>query len=436
MAAEVALQWAPESTFASVAASTGLPDESGLSLIGVEADSVSVELTELVAERGESTRRSTAEGDDAVGESGGVQIFRGSITITKEVEMPGAAASSAGYNVPALLADAGFLATVLNDEGAPDAQTDLVAAATSGTQWEPTTIGNLKEGMLVGFLQNGKARSTRVTGVTGSDVTASPALPATPSGTGRMMRQLYANKGWSTDTVYIQYDGRGDGTAGDGVRYKLFGCKLEDVEYTADELGRVMGVYTLKAAYIEIDNSNFNIAAGACSCDDNFVNATAFDGGSRISSTFCGKGGTLATPAKSGIVDPFYAGRWRFKMTTPLSAIEGTNRNSIGQCGWRVGSPTVEVDIPMCETSTALDSDRQNRARRMLVLDAGTASGAGLGFSIHLAGAQLRAPAQVHERGDDGHIQSLMFKSGSYCSDTTTNAADGVNAWLTIGWWL
>ena len=435
--AEVALSFARESTHASIDSATGLPSDSGLTFAGLDFDECSHTTEIVTVEKAGGARRSTAEVKPTVGLGGGVPIRRGTVTITRELEMAGANTTDETFDVAANVFDAAAVATVLNDAGAPGSQSDLVATAGDAGSWTPTAIADIDNGSIVGVVDSGKSHSIRITGRAVGEVIGSPALPFTPltSHTFRQTRMFYAGQAWSSETLAIRYDGRGD-TSGTskGQRLTFFGCKLSEVAFTADDAGRVTAAYTFSAAYVEVDNANAALDDVACACADGMITATAFDGTVRIADDHCGTGGTLATPANAGTIASD-TGLWAFKMTTPIEGIAGTQNNNIGHRGWRVGAPSFELMLPSCVTNVALDDDQENKAARYITIDAGT-GGEGLGFSIHMNGI-LKSDPLVFERTDTEHTQTLTFQSAPYCNDTTTAPASAaVNSYVAFAWWL
>lgn len=429
MPAFTRLAWAVESTFAMTSATTGRPDFTGVSYADAEVEGIELTIEEVKAER-DTTRNQPAATPDAVGEhdngSNKLPLRRGSIKITLDMANVGAAGG-----VESTLAFA-LWNTLLNDEGAPPAASDA-ATGEAATQLTATTAASYEAGLLFSYLEAGQYRSARVVGDT-----ADPFISYSPGSdsdigeqTVRFMRQLYIASAWSTKTITVRVDGRGDGTA--GMREYLGGLKVSEVEYKVDDTGRELVVFTCQIAHAQADHSNYSLASNFTPVATHEVVSTNNTAGG-VTDEWFGKGGTMATGVGADRLAVDYE-LWTFKLTVPLSPIT-CRGNAIGQGGWRVGSATTEVMLPMCETGVSgFGSDRSNQARRILMLDAGP-FGQGKGHTICLASAFLSADPTIYERGEEVWTQKLMFGAGPNCQtdDPTVGPSASVNAWLIVGW--
>jgi len=428
MAAFLRAAHGTETNFALIDPTTGRPDFTAPTYTDFEFESIEWTPEEVVEAR-EPTRCGPGEMPPAIGEHDDgatrIEIRRGTLKVSIDAQNVGSAGGIATH--PHFLQ----WNTLLEDEGALAAPFDTIVAGPSATRITPTVLGNYAAGYLIAMLEDGRYKSARVTGTAAGDVIFSPGLDAGPSGVARFMRQLYVKTEWSTATMTFRLDGRAD--SGAGMRIYIAGAKTKTVEYEVDPTGREICTFTMQVAYWQPDHANFNLDCNLAASVTNEVCSTNNTAGG-ITSTWNGKAGTLVEPAESARVATFDYERWTFKLDVEMSPIE-CRGNAIGIGGWRVGVGTIETVLPTCAASASFDNDRSNKARRIMMLDAGP-YGTGKGHTICVAGAFLKSDPVVYERGEEVWVQKITFGGApDYVGDDGTfGAAKSADAWLVVGW--
>ena len=171
------LSVAVESAFGSLSASTGLPDNSGLTYTSIpcERDPIIVYGDPVVSERNDARDGSygLAPEPDTVWASGSrVRRRTGQVSVRVDLTTIGSAAANYDSNYLGYLLGAGLLTQ------SHGAQSDVLSAISDVNTFTPTTTStNYEIGALVGAEINGRAEFSAVTDndVTG-DVTVSPAF--------------------------------------------------------------------------------------------------------------------------------------------------------------------------------------------------------------------------------------------------------------------
>ena len=417
---------ADESTFASIASTTGQPDWSGLSFTEIEFESAELVIQPLQEDRA-PTRCSTAEAPPQAGEwrnSSGTpyQIRRAVLTLKVAVDNVG----SSGLAVTDL-ASYKLAATLLLDDP-PPAASSVVTTGVSTTRGTMATNADWEYGALVGVSYNGRQVSTRCTGTTGGDKILSPALPAAPANgsTARFFHQLYAKSTWSSTSKAFRLDGL-------GMRWYALGCAASDITWETSKTGTIYEVVTMQVAQCDPDHGNADPTCDGLGVSG-LVRPNMLNSYHSMSTLYAGEGGTLVEPAESPRLAIQVEG-WKVSLSVPTTPDECTD-NAIGMIGWRrAGGITGTIDIPMCTAeASAFANDRANKARRQLHLNAGPHA-ANNGFALAFGGVWHRSDPSIRERGPDIWRQKLSLGIGDYSGDTDSGVpAASVDAYMIVGW--
>jgi len=404
---------AAESSFGSLAASTGIPDVSGLTFVSMECDkaAISYDGQTFPAVDDWNYVRSGA-GQLApipvtINNAGSpVRRRTGTFTIRAPMRMIGAASAYASYAamplVRILRSGLGFAAAA--------AATDDVTAQDSVNVWTPTTAGNLPEGTMVEWVNNNRCEYSAVTD-NASDITVSPAFSAAPDvyDVIRLADVLYPVVGTTAsvgDSVAIRFDSQ-------NTRFVAVGCRLESVTF---ELEGDVGGYlvfanmTIRAAHILDDDGNASVE-----------DPTLADGdvATFLQSYF------VYSDAASGAA-PYALARNTIDLDTWTCTIQntwqaqGASSSILGVSEFDISDQTITVEAQGALTS-AVRSDFENERYRQIVIGCGR-SGAGNGFAIQLARAAFSVDSKPVEGSEGLFRQSFTWRGAPYSGDTAAAA--------------
>ena len=158
----------------------------------------------------------------------------------------------------------------------------------------------------------------------------------------------------------------------------------------------------------------------------------------RISSAYCGDGGTLgAAPwvAAAMTVQIKPRAGMTIKVNTSID-VRDTASQLVPVCETAVGSDaTIEVELPLCEVDDQFDNDTNTHAKRPGAIFAGP-SAAGRGVVFWFGGLQINALPKDLVRGKSKGEQTLKFMVDNACGAKTAPAygsvANGANAAFAI----
>jgi hypothetical protein len=406
------LSVAVESSFGSLSASTGLPDNSGLTFTSIpcERDPIIIYGDVVVSERNDArdgTYGNAPEPDTVW--SGGSRVRRRTGQVNLRVDLTTIGTASTNYNSNYLghLLGGGFLRQLAG------INSDTVASAIDVNTFTPTaTSTDYSVGSLIGVGPlNGRAEYSAVTDddVSGN-VTVSPAFSSDTSG-----QLVYLLENWFPAQ-------RGDmgSTAHslsfrvDGVDFRsyAYGCRLETMSLTLDN-GRVMADLTYQAALIQDDHGN---AVGPVEPVYNSGAPCFFRGsyavissGSPTSTTDASTGDTLGRIALD--VDEF-----TLTVTNTLTP-KGHSNSILAMSDMEVSDVDVELSLTLSNVNTTINNDFFNRTLRQVLIGFGPLA-EGQGGAFMLPAAYLTAdPSKYDPSGNDIVRQQLTYKQARFGGD-------------------
>ena len=422
------LSVAVESVFGSLSASTGLPDNGGLSYTSIpcERDPIVVYGDPVVSERNDARDGSYGlpPEPDTVWSSGArVQRRTGQISLRLDLTTIGSAANNYDSNYLGYLLGAGLLTAKHS------VSLDPVSSVSDVNTFTPTTTStNYAVGAILGAELNGRAEYSAVTDndVSG-DVTVSPAFSAGFTGTPtlRLMQTWFPGSrsvlGDRTHSLSFRVD---------GVNFRSFayGCVLESLALSLDN-GRVMADLTYQAALIQDDHGN---AVGPIEPTYN-SGAPAFFRGSYVvvsdaaptSLTNASTGDTLGRVALD--VEDF-----SFTITNTLTPL-GHSNSLLAMSDMEITDVDVELSLTLSTANSSLNSDFFNRQLRQVLVGMGPI-GDGLGAAVMIPAAYLTGDASKYEVGGNDIVrQQLTYKASRFGGDVSESGAGNSPVRLALG---
>ena len=422
------LSVAVESAFGSLSASTGLPDNSGLTFTSIpcERDPIIVYGDPVVSERADARDGSygLAPEPDTVWASGSrVRRRTGQVSVRLDLTTIGSSAANYDSNYLGYLLGAGLLTQ------SHGAQSDMLSAISDVNTFTPTTTStNYEIGALVGADLNGRAEFSAVTDndVSG-DVTISPAFSAGFTGTPtlRLMQTWFPGSRSALGTREHSLSFRVDGV---GFRSYAYGCVLESISLSLDN-GRVMADLTYQAALIQDDHGN---AVGPIEPTYN-SGAPAFFRGSYVvlsdasptSLTNATTGDTLGRLALD--VEDF-----TFTITNTLTPI-GHSNSLLAMSDMEISDVDVELSLTVSSPNTTINNDFFNRTLRQVLVGMGPI-GDGLGAAVMIPAAYLTVdPSKYDPSGNDITRQQIVYKASRFGGDVSESGAGNSPVRLALG---
>jgi len=408
------LSVAIESSFGSLSASTGLPDNSGLTYksIPCERDPIIIYGDVVVSERNDArdgTYGNAPEPDTVW--SGGSRVRRRTGQVNLRVDLTTIGASVANYDTGGgylgALLGAGFQSVTGGSTGA-----DAITAISDVNTFTPTTGSNYYNGGLIGVDVNGRAEYSAVTDSdVAGDVTVSPAFSAgfTGTPTARIMQTWFPSQRGDLGSTRYSVSFRVDGV---GFRSYAYGCRLESMSLTLDN-GRVMADLTYQAALIQDDHGN---AVGPVEPVYNSGAPCFFRGsyavissGSPTSTTDASTGDTLGRIALD--VDDF-----TLTVTNTLTP-KGHSNSILAMSDMEVSDVDVELSLTLSNVNTTINDDFFNRTLRQVLIGFGPLA-SGQGGAFMLPAAYLTAdPSKYDPSGNDIVRQQLTYKQARFGGD-------------------
>jgi len=407
---------AVESSFGSLSASTGLPDNSGLTYISIpcERDPIVIPGEPVASERNDARDGAyfVPPEPDTVW-SGGSRVRRrtGQVVVRVDLTTVGTSADTYASNYLGHLLGAG-----LKNQLPSIVDGDAAAGITNVNTFAPTTpyaVGDV--GCLIGADLNGRAEYSAITDndVTGN-VTISPAFSSGFTGT----PTLYPLATWFVPSR--NESGTKEHSLSfriDGVNYRsyAYGCVLESLSISLDN-GRLMGEFTYQSALIQDDHSS---ASGPIEPVYNAGSPPFFRGSYVVISD--GSPASLANGTAGETQGRIALDCEDFSLTltntlTPL----GHSNSILAMSGMDISDVSVELSLTLSSVNTTVADDYFNRTVRQVIVGTGPI-GDGKGCALMIPAAQLtNDPSAYDVSGNDIVRQTLTYQQSRYAGDFTT----------------
>lgn len=429
------VEFAVESSYGSISATTGLPDVSGLPFVAdeVELDSVSFDGLEPISRTVTAARGTPAPQPDEVHGPSGVDLYQGSITLRGSVRGPGdGALRTTGQN----MLQWRLLGTALVR------MTPTIASESLSSNADSTSVLNVADatvyqhGRMIGFEAGGKVQICHVVGIDldNNKITISPAA-STALQSGQVIRLM--------DTWYLPRKGELGVPTGPSLAIRLrtrdsygwlcTGMRATAFRWTADESGFV----TWEA---EVD-----VAWGQRGTGGNF-DATAVNTGRLVNASqrIAEQRGVLSV-LDSGVTDvyptsaPTVADRlelsdemWALEIVLSVSPRPQQNymgRSELRVGGWREGTQVTLSNV--VDTTGVLRAMYRERHQRSLVVGAGPFA-VGSGVGVVVPGALMANEVFEDMSGDELQYSALAFRPGAHASHESPGSGTE-NAALYLG---
>ena len=417
---------AVESSFGSLAPSTGLPEKTLIyESMPVERDPVVI-YGEVIA----SERNDTRDGPygmppepDTVYSSGSrVQRRTGSVELRLDLTSVGAGVANYDSNYLGKLLGGGFLTAKHS------VTTDTASAVSDVNTFTPsTTSTNYAIGNLIGVDYNGRAEYSAVTAndVSG-EVTISPAVSNTSaiSSVIQMLQTWYPSRtGTTTHSLSFRVD---------GVNFRTFvwGAVLESIAISLDN-GRLMADLVYQAACIQDDHASFS---GPIEPVYNSGAPALFRGAYVVVSTTAPTSRTDATTGDTLARRALDCESFTFTITNTLTP-KGRSNSILAMSGMDVSDVNVECSLILSTVDTTLNDDYYNRQLRQVLIGTGPV-GNGLGCALMIpAGYLTTDPSKYDVSGNDIVRQTLNYAQSRFGGDVSNSGAGNspVRIGLTVG---
>ncbi|WP_348660927.1 hypothetical protein [uncultured Idiomarina sp.] len=411
---------AVESTFASIATTSGLPSFGGLSYVSIpcERDPIIIAGEPVASERLDARDGNfnlPPEPDTMY--SGGSRVRRrtGQVVVRVDLTTIGTTANFYTNNYLGFLLGAGLktrIPTNTHDAVASIANTNTYAATSAPAEADV--------GTLIGAELAGRAEYSAITdNDEGGSVKISPALSAAFTGTPTIRHlQTWFMPGRNlTGTREHSLSFRVDGV---NFRSYAYGCVLESLNISLDS-GRLMAEFTYQAAVIQDDHGN---AQGPFEPVYNTGAAQLFRGAYVVASTTSPTSLTNATTGDTLARTELAAEDFSLSLTNTLTPL-GHSSDLATMSGMDITESTVELSLTLSTVNTAIADDYFNRTVRQVVVGTGPI-GDGLGCAIMLPAAMLtNDPSAYDVSGNDIVRQQLTYQQSRFGGDVVeTNAGN------------
>ena len=411
------LSVAVESSFGSLSASTGLPDNSGLTYTSIpcERDPIVIAGEPVASERNDARDGSymlPPEPDTVY--SGGSRVRRRTGQIVCRVDLTTigtSVANSYSSNYLGYLLGGGFLQVRSNIID------DTVSAVTDENEWTPSAGYDVDSiGALVSSTIAGRAEYSAITdNDSGGNVTCSPAFSGTGYTNVKALQTWYVPSRTYTGDRTHSLSFRIDGV---NFRTYAYGCVLESMSISLDS-GRLMAELTYQAALIQDDHSS---AVGPVEPTYNSGSAPLFRGAyvvvsstSPTSLTNASTGDKLGRTALD--VEDF-----TLTVTHTLTPM-GHSNSIIAMSDMEISDVVVEATLTVSTVNTAIADDYFNRTVRQLLIGTGP-QGDGLGCALMIPAAMLTVdPSAYDVSGNDIVRQQLTYQQSRFGGDVAETGA-------------
>jgi hypothetical protein len=411
------LSIAPESSFGSLAAATGLPSTSGLTFVSIpcERDPIVIYGEPVASERNDARDGSYGlppEPDTVFSSGSRVRRRTGQVALRLDLTTIGDTANNYDTNYLGYLLGAGFQTAkhTITD--------DTPSAVATNNKFTPTdTNTDYSIGALLGCDIAGRAEYTAVTDNDESgDIAISPALSNLQTSTTlRALQTWYpgsrAQTGNKVSSVAFEVE---------GVDFKTvcFGCVLESVSISLDN-GRVMADLTYQSACIQDDHGN---AVAPVEPSYNAGSPPFFRGSYVVVSSTSPTSLTNATAGDKLGRTALDCEDFTLTITNTLTPL-GHSNSILAMSDMEISDVDVELTLTLSSPSTTLNSDYFNRTLRQVLVGTGpVADGKGCAFMLPAA-YLTNDPSQYDVSGNDIVRQTLTYKQSRFGGDVAETGA-------------
>lgn len=411
------LSIAPESSFGSLAAATGLPSTSGLTFVSIpcERDPIVIYGEPVASERNDARDGSYGlppEPDTVFSSGSRVRRRTGQVALRLDLTTIGDTANNYDTNYLGYLLGAGFQTAkhTITD--------DTPSAVATNNKFTPTdTNTDYSIGALLGCDIAGRAEYTAVTDNDESgDIAISPALSNLQTSTTlRALQTWYpgsrAQTGNKVSSVAFEVE---------GVDFKTvcFGCVLESVSISLDN-GRVMADLTYQSACIQDDHGN---AVAPVEPSYNAGSPPFFRGSYVVVSSTSPTSLTNATAGDKLGRTALDCEDFTLTITNTLTPL-GHSNSILAMSDMEISDVDVELTLTLSSPSTTLNSDYFNRTLRQVLVGTGpVADGKGCAFMLPAA-YLVNDPSQYDVSGNDIVRQTLTYKQSRFGGDVAETGA-------------
>ena len=410
------LSVAVESSFGSLSASTGLPDNSGLTYVSIpcERDPIIIPGEPVVSERTDARDGNymLPPEPDTVW-SGGNRVRRrtGQVVCRVDLTTVGSSADTYAANYLGYLLGAGLKTKV------PSVLTDSVTAVDVNTFTPTSAPAEADVGTLISTSLSGRAEYSAITdnADASSDVTISPAFSASSYSSVRGLQTWYipgrTNTGEREHSLSFRID---------GVNFRSFayGCVLESMNITLDN-GRLMAELTYQAALIQDDHAS---AVGPIEPTYNSGAPAFFRGAYVVASSTSPTSLTNATTGDTLGRLALDAEDFSLTLTNTLTPM-GHSNSILAMSDMEISDVVVELSLTLSTVNTTIKDDFFNRTVRQILVGTGP-QGDGLGCAIMLPAAQLTVDPNAYDvSGNDIVRQQLTYQQSRFGGDVVESNA-------------
>ena len=412
------LSVAVESSFGSLSASTGLPDNSGLTFVSIpcERDPIIIPGEPVVSERNDARDGNymLPPEPDTVW-SGGNRVRRrtGQVVCRVDLTTVGTSANAYTSNYLGQLLGAGLKTQI------PSVTNDSVTAVDVNTYTPTSAPAEADVGTLISTSLSGRAEYSAITdnADASSDVTISPAFSASSYSSVRGLQTWYIPGRTATGEREHSLSFRIDGV---NFRSFAYGCVLESMNITLDN-GRLMAELTYQAALIQDDHGN---AVGPIEPTYNSGAPAFFRGAYVVASSTSPTSLTNASTGDTLGRLALDAEDFSLTLTNTLTPM-GHSNSILAMSDMEISDVVVELSLTLSTVNTTIKDDFFNRTVRQILVGTGP-QGDGLGCAIMLPAAQLTVDPNAYDvSGNDIVRQQLTYQQSRFGGDVVeTNAAN------------
>ena len=410
------LSVAVESSFGSLSASTGLPDNSGLTYVSIpcERDPIIIPGEPVVSERNDARDGNymlPPEPDTVWSGSNRVRRRTGQVVCRVDLTTVGSSADTYAANYLGYLLGAGLKTKV------PSVLTDSVTAVDVNTYTPTSAPAEADVGTLISTSLSGRAEYSAITdnADASSDVTISPAFSASSYSSVRGLQTWYipgrTNTGEREHSLSFRIDGV-------NFRSYAYGCVLESMSITLDN-GRLMAELTYQAALIQDDHAS---AVGPIEPTYNSGAPAFFRGAYVVASSTSPTSLTNATTGDTLGRLALDAEDFSLTLTNTLTPM-GHSNSILAMSDMEISDVVVELSLTLSTVNTTIKDDFFNRTVRQILVGTGP-QGDGLGCAIMLPAAQLTVDPNAYDvSGNDIVRQQLTYQQSRFGGDVVESNA-------------
>ena len=412
------LSVAVESSFGSLSASTGLPDNSGLTFVSIpcERDPIIIPGEPVVSERNDARDGNymlPPEPDTVYSGANRVRRRTGQVVCRVDLTTVGSSADTYAANYLGHLLGAGLKTKV------PSVLTDSVTAVDVNTYTPTSAPAEADVGTLISTSLSGRAEYSAITdnADASSDVTISPAFSASSYSSVRGLQTWYIPGRTATGEREHSLSFRIDGV---NFRSFAYGCVLESMNITLDN-GRLMAELTYQAALIQDDHTN---AVGPIEPTYNSGAPAFFRGAYVVASSTSPTSLTNATTGDTLARLALDAEDFSLTLTNTLTPM-GHSNSILAMSDMEISDVVVELSLTLSTVNTTIKDDFFNRTVRQILVGTGP-QGDGLGCAIMLPAAMLTVDPNAYDvSGNDIVRQQLTYQQSRFGGDVVeSNAAN------------